>query len=128
MISKIFNGRIRMKIDTTANWRLASDFIPLQGEIIVYSDFSEKEVNGETVKIPNFKIGDGLAYGIDLPFVGDDVRNDLLAHMDDRNIHITNAEREFWNNKVRCYVETNVETINGESVIVDGENLIFTTH
>ena len=124
MIETQFNGRIRMKIDTTANWRaVANTFIPLKGEIIVYSDYASKEVNGETVYIPNFKVGDGLAYGIDLPFVNDDLRDTLSAHLLDRTSHITAEERNFWNNKVRCYVNTEEDE---EGFLVDGDMLVFT--
>lgn len=113
-----------MKIDTTANWRaVANTFIPLKGEIIVYSDYASKEVNGETVYIPNFKVGDGLAYGIDLPFVNDDLRDTLSAHLLDRTSHITAEERNFWNNKVRCYVNTEEDE---EGFLVDGDMLVFT--
>ena len=125
MMETRFQGRIRMKIDTTANWAAATTFIPLKGEIIVYSDYSTIEENGETITYPNFKVGDGLAYGVDLPFVGDDLRESLASHVANTNIHITDAERTFWNNKVRCYIDT-VE--DGEGYLVDGENLIFTTN
>lgn len=125
MIQTQFSGRVRMKIDTTENWRKAVDFIPLKGEIIVYSDYATKEVDGQIINIPNFKVGDGLAYGIDLPFVNDDLRDAFSAHISNMNIHVTPAEKDFWNNKVRCYIET-VE--DDEGYLVDGENLIFTTN
>ena len=35
-------------------------------------------INGVTYDVPGIKIGDGLAYGIDLPFVGDDVKEYIL--------------------------------------------------
>ena len=87
-------------------------FVPLKGEVIVYSDY--ETING--VNVPNFKVGDGLAYVPDLPFVGDDIRQQLTAHLLDTTAHLTASEREFWNNKVRCYLDT-----------TDLENLIFTT-
>lgn len=125
MTNTQFNGRIRMKVDSTENWQQAANFIPLKGEIIVYSDYASKEVDGETKYIPNFKIGDGMAYGIDLPFVSDDLRDSLLSHMSDRNLHITNEERVFWNNKVRCYIDTEEDE---EEYIIDGETLVFTVN
>lgn len=41
------NARIKVKRDTTAHWDSATGFIPLEGEIIVYTDYqvSEREVN-----------------------------------------------------------------------------------
>ena len=110
------NGRIRMKIDTTERWSSNLTFVPLKGEIICYSDYAELD----GVKIPNFKIGDGLAYCVDLPFVGDDIRDQLQAHIADEERHITAEEREFWNNKVRCVME--------EDYGVEGDTLIFTTN
>lgn len=126
MIDTQFSGRIRMKIDTTANWANALGFIPLKGEIIVYSDYSQvDDGNGGTVSVPNFKVGDGLAYCVDLPFVSDDLRESLSAHILDRTAHITDEERQFWNNKVRCYMDT----INDEEeYLIDGETLIFTVN
>lgn len=87
--------------DTTSNWNSQRDFIPTQGSIVVYSDYAT--VDGTDV--PNIKIGDGLAYLIDLPFVEDDLREDLLNHINNTTVHITAAERSSWNNKVTCSVE-----------------------
>ena len=115
--------RIRSKTDTTAHWDAATTFIPLKGEVIVYSDYATETVGGQTVKIPNFKVGDGLAYVVDLPFVGDDLRETLTAHLIDTSAHITAAERAFWNTKVRCYIGTETQ---GGTRVENGE-LIFTT-
>ena len=109
--------RIQSKIDTTANWNAATTFVPLKGEVIVYSDYTSETVDGQVVNIPNFKVGDGLAYVPDLPFVGDDMRRQLTAHLLDTAVHITSAEREFWNSKVRCYIGND-----------DLEKLVFTTN
>ena len=84
--------------DTTANWNAHIDYIPPKGAIITYSDYAT--IDG--VDIPNFKISDGLAYLIDQPFVGDDVREAINAHIRDTTVHITAAERAKWNNKVSC--------------------------
>ena len=78
--------------------------------MIVYSDYSTETVNGMLVDIPNFKVGDGLAYVPDLPFVGDDLRETLSMHLLDTAAHITPAERAFWNAKVRCYMGTETES------------------
>lgn len=105
------NARIRQKIDTTANWSLRTTFIPMDGEIIVYSDYAT--VNG--VNVPNFKIGDGLAYVVDLPFVNDDIRETLTSHINNNTRHITAQERTFWNNKVTT-----------DDVDIENERLILT--
>lgn len=95
----------------TAYWNSHSSYIPKQGEIIIYSDKSSKEVDGETVYIPGIKVGSGNAYVSDLAFVGDDVADFLLAHINDNVRHITAAERSSWNNKLN--VDDNFEVVDG---------------
>lgn len=107
------NTRIMQKADTTEAWNAKRDFVPLKGELIVYSDYETLE----NVAIPNFKIGDGNAYLIDLPFVDAELRAELRQHINDMTVHITQEERIFWNNKVRCYMDADISN----------ENLIFTT-
>ena len=63
MPNKIIKARIPNKIDTFENWEKATNFIPLAGEIIVYSDG-----NGSDVTTPMFKMGDGVHNPHDLPF------------------------------------------------------------
>lgn len=57
-----FYSRIKHKRDTEANWNKAINFIPLDGELIIYT-----KVNGEDVTL--FKIGDGTTLLRNLPFV-----------------------------------------------------------
>lgn len=52
MAEKSLQARIQNKIDLTANWEKATNFIPKKGEIIVYSD-------GGGTGIPKMKVGDG---------------------------------------------------------------------
>lgn len=117
-------ARIKTKNDTTANWNAALGFVPLKGEIIIYSDYETKTYteNGETVTkvIPNMKIGDGSAYVQDLPFVDESLRNLLIAHIQNGDIHTTLAEKTFWNSKVNI---DDTGEVAGE--LVD-ETLIFT--
>ena len=56
MAEKNLTTRIKHKTDTSANWAKAVNFIPLKGEIIIYSD---------TYQI---KVGDGVTKVNDLPF------------------------------------------------------------
>ena len=56
MAEKNLTTRIKHKTDTSANWAKAVNFIPLKGEIIIYSD---------TYQI---KVGDGATKVNDLPF------------------------------------------------------------
>lgn len=74
--------------------------------IIVYTDYSSytDSDSGETVYVPGFKIGDGNAYLVDMAFLGQDVSALLQEHIADGTIHITDEERQTWNNKLN-YVE-----------------------
>ena len=69
---------------------------------------------GNPTYVAGIKIGDGTSYLIDLPFVTDGMTTMLLKHIGDTTIHLTAAEREFWNNKISCYLDN-----------TDSENLIL---
>ena len=103
-MSATVNARIQLKRDTTANWDAARGFVPMAGEIIIYTDYSsyQKEVNGriKTILIPGIKIGDGGAYVQDLPFVDEDLRDMLMDHINNMDLHVTLGEKTFWNNKI----------------------------
>ena len=92
---------------STAEWNSDPTLIPDRGQVIVYSDAKTIEIDGETVYVPRIKIGDGLAYLIDLPF--HDVH--MMKHMSDSVIHVTSEDKIFWNNKL--------------NYLLTGENLIF---
>ena len=61
MSEQIFNTRIVHKHDIEANWNKAMNFIPKQGELIVYDI-------DENYNYERFKIGDGFSNVKDLPF------------------------------------------------------------
>lgn len=93
----------RTIVKTTAEWGEDITYIPNKGYICVYSDHSMKEGK----PIPAIKIGDGTTYLIDLPFVLNmDVEEALTNHINDTIKHITNVERESWNNKITCCVDS----------------------
>jgi hypothetical protein len=107
MVDKL-NTRIQLKRDTTENWNNAKGFIPLPGEIIIYTDYETKtytvEEYGETVTktvdIPNIKIGTGNAYVQDLAFIDEKTKDMLLNHINNQEAHVTLADKLFWNNKL----------------------------
>lgn len=127
MSSKV-NTRIQFKRDTTENWNNARGFIPLAGEVIVYTDYEVKtytvqeygETVTKTVEIPNIKIGTGNAYVQDLGFVDEKTRDILMAHIQDHDIHVTLQEKVFWNNKIN--VDDAEEQVSGE---LEDETLIL---
>ena len=101
------NSRIRVTRDTTANWNSHRTFIPLRGEVIVYTDYSQTDDgSGHTVNVPGIKIGDGSAYLIDLPFVGGETLQELRVHSSNTDIHVTQNEKTFCNNKLNCEVNS----------------------
>lgn len=122
------NARIQLKRDTTENWNNARGFIPLAGEVIVYTDYETKtytiqeygETVTKTVNIPNIKIGTGNAYVQDLAFVDEATRELLLNHINNNDIHTTLAEKLFWNNKVN--IDDVVDQMDQE---LENETLIF---
>lgn len=101
-----------IKCDTLEGWNNKVNFIPEQGQIIIYTDKTTVvDEEGKTIKYPGIKIGDGNAYLIDLPFIGDDNVELLLDHINNRTVHITQEERIFWNNKLNCENHINDQTL-----------------
>lgn len=93
---------------TTAEWNAQSQLQSETGKVYVYTDH---RIDSQGNRIAGIKMGDGNAYLIDLPFQDEAI----YEHIEDSTIHITAAERAFWNDKVRCYYSS-------------GDNLIFTTN
>lgn len=79
MAEKTLKGRIVQKHDLEVNWLLATNFVPKQGEIIIYD--IEIDAEGNTLELPDgrttpysyerVKIGDGITLVSDLPFYND---------------------------------------------------------
>ena len=103
-MSATINTRIKFKRDTTQHWNDARGFIPLQGELIIYNDYKTvvKTIDGtvRNMQVPGIKIGDGLTYVQDLPFVDDELRETIMNHINNPNLHVSDADRLFWNNKI----------------------------
>lgn len=86
-------GKALATTHTTAEWVTLTSYIPKKGEICVWSDYRVED----GVKYAGIKVGDGLAYAVDLPFVGGEYADLLTEHIEDTVVHITAAERLFWN-------------------------------
>ena len=76
MAEKNINARIIHKHDTEANWNLATNFTPKQGEIVVY------DVD-DTYTYERFKIGDGVTNVNSLPFTAVEVLTVVITQNDD---------------------------------------------
>ena len=117
--AEIENVNEFVKVKTTEEWNSDISLISQKGVIYVYSDYiTEETESGEQINNPGIKIGDGLAYIVDLPFINGYIEKELLKHINNSNIHVTLDEKNFWNNKFRCYISTKNN---------DQQNLIFTT-
>lgn len=91
---------LNIKYNTTDYWDHLLGYIPKEGEIVIYSDYQTKEIDGEVVNIPGIKIGSGNGYVQDLAFIDADQRQELMDHISDNVRHITAEERAKWNNKL----------------------------
>lgn len=93
----------QVRFGTTTYWNSQTSLTSQADTLYIYTDY---RVDGQGNAIAGIKVGDGGAYVVDLPFT------DAIAaeHIADTTRHITSAEREFWNNKVRCYY-TGTETL-----------------
>lgn len=113
-ISELLSVGASARIGTTEYWNNKIGFIPTDGEIIIYSDYDSIVVDERTVNVPGIKIGSGNAFVQDLTFVGAADREDLLAHINNTTVHVTNEDKLFWNNKLN--VTDNQEVI-GEALV-----------
>ena len=116
--SKIFNGRIKCTSDSTEHWEVIErSFKPLSGEVIIYNDYFKEEIgrDGATIfykYIPAIKIGDNEHYLHDLEFLNRADQITLEQHINNNQVHVTQAEKEFWNNKLNySNSELNVENL-----------------
>lgn len=102
---------------TTTYWNALSNLVSKSGYIYIYSD---RFNNGDGTYTPGIKIGDGKTYLIDLPFI-DDRLNFLFTEHEQSAIHITDSEREYWNNKVTAVMDP----FNSETLLLTTENISF---
>ena len=70
MAEKLLYSRLQQKHDTEANWLKATNFTPLQGELIVYDA-------DENYNYARVKIGDGVTNVNELPFISPQVDQTL---------------------------------------------------
>lgn len=104
----VVGGDCKVLYATTATWNSKPQLVSEQGYLYIYSDYKQNE---QGQNIAGFKVGDGTSYLIDMPFTDEQ----LEMHLLDTIVHITQEERDKWNNKVTCFLSE-----------VQGDNLIFT--
>ncbi|MBO7450685.1 MAG: hypothetical protein J6U54_09975 [Clostridiales bacterium] len=81
-------GRKEVISNTTEAWNSNPRLKSIKDIVYVYTDY--KVVNGQPV--PGIKIGDGLAYVVDLPFVSS-------------GTDITQEQIDFWNGKCSVMID-----------------------
>lgn len=96
---------------TTANWNAEPELVGEEGHIYIYSDYSHKEVEGETVDVPAIKVGDGVSLLIDAPFLISGNDQEFIDHINNHAIHVSEYDRRYWNNKVASDVEESNEEL-----------------
>ena len=108
MTEKNIKSRIIHKHDIEAHWLLAENFVPKQGEIIVYDI-------DENYNYERFKIGDGVANVSDLPFVSDIILSDTRTYVDDA---IDSVKADLSNMAAVVLAEAQVDTSNKAAVVL----------
>ena len=112
-INEILQNNAYIEAKTTNGWSRSPYKISESNIFYIYTDrYKKSDGHGNMINIPGIKIGDGSSYLIDLPFV-DDLFYD---HMNNQNIHVTLADKHFWNGKVSI-----------QQSELSQQNLIFTT-
>ena len=84
-------------------WDSQRDLVAKKNTIYVYAD----KFTGESGYVPGVKIGDGTSFLIDMPFVADDVREQLMNHIQNTSMHVSSNDRQNWNGKVSVKVVQN---------------------
>ena len=124
----IYTGAVsdNIQINTSAYWSTQTSYIPESGTIIIYSDYTtipSEENPSESINVPNFKVGDGLAFVVDLPFVSDDIRRQLSEHIANMSIHVSSQDRQKWDSKVSVITQE-IGTGTGNYNLVFQDSLI----
>lgn len=110
--------------NTKEYWAEQVGFVPSPGIIIVYSNQTPFEKDEETHYIPGVKIGDGRTLLSKLSFIGGGDSEALEAHIEDTSVHISDNERNKWNDGI-VTPEEREKWDSGVSLDVTGETLIF---
>jgi hypothetical protein len=107
--------------DKTENWNLQRSLISQEGAIYIYSDYKTRvDDDGNEIRIPNMKIGDGTTPLIDAPFIAaeaseqiietivESVEQQVAGHVAETVVQtlesdgklVTTEDRENWNAKL----------------------------
>lgn len=110
---------------TEAEWNAQPTLLTAEGALYIYSDHTKviDPQTGEVTIIPALKIGDGVSYLSQLPFIGggvspeveeeiEELEQTVNDHITDGPLHVSDGDRDEWNSKVKARVdEENPETL-----------------
>ena len=98
-------GLGRVYYDTKENWDAQRDLVTERGVVYIYSDYTYIEDEaGNRTPVAGIRIGDGTSYLIDMPFISDAAMYLITTHIANSAVHVSAADRQFWNNKVSAYM------------------------
>ena len=90
LIDKYFNVRVQLRNDDYSNWEKQKDFIPKEGEIIIYNiptKARDKRIAEASFQL--IKIGDGIKPLKDLPFINSLEPNKItITHNNEKGEYI----------------------------------------
>lgn len=76
MANKLLKTRMQQKIDTSQNWAKATNFVPLKGEICIYSDLHRMKVGDGTSKIGDLDFFETVASSTTLGSIKADAKTE----------------------------------------------------
>ena len=97
-----------------SEWDADRDTIAEKDVLYIYSDYKTIQKDGKQLLVPGLKIGDGVSYLIDIPFVNNinsEFEDLLLDHINNKVIHVSAYDREFWDNKLNLDLELQDENL-----------------
>ena len=101
---RLSGGNSKIFCDSTAGWNTKSTLVSERGAIYIYTD-KTFDAPGADVTAPSLKIGDGLAYVVDLPFFDELIAQETIQRVSHQSGSVTEEERTFWNNKVSAFID-----------------------
>lgn len=108
------NNKIVYYSKKKSEWDADRDIIAEKDALYIYSDYKTIQKDGKQLLIPGLKIGDGVSYLIDIPFVNNlnsEFEDLLLDHINNKVIHVSAYDREFWDNKLNLDLELQDENL-----------------
>lgn len=118
-MAKTIQTRVQHKHDIEANWLLATNFVPLAGEIIIYDPDLDNEDLSKRYPGIRVKIGDGETPVNSLPFVLDET--DLRNLITETNTAIENLT-SIWIGTRAQWKEAKNNIATGTVVIITDDN------